>query len=160
MKNLLFYTILIFLLIGCKSENNTASFSGEFTGYWFDTWWKYTFYENNVFIFESGGHYGYIEGAQGTYERRQDSLFLEPKDSSLVIHGVVNKLCLIDGDSCIIDYELKYDYCKTRVGSLTRSIKYPQIRASKIMFELEISIITVTKLDSRLASFQLSLGQR
>ncbi len=110
------YGIIILLLIGCKSEENSNKFSGKFNGYWAETNWQYKFYSNNEFEFKSEGHYGMVR-SKGKYVRKQDSLFLTWIDTNLVRDGVVNSLYLIDGDSCIIDYELKYDYCKIREWS-------------------------------------------
>lgn len=138
MKNNIWYGIIILFLIGCKSEEERGKFSGEFNGYWAETFWQYKFYSNNKFDFKSEGHYGFVE-SKGIYERRQDSLFLISIDSTLEKNRVVNSLYLIDGDSCIIDVDLKYDYCKTRGWSEQRLIKYPQINTSntKLISEIE-----------------------
>jgi len=137
-RSILIWGSLFFLLIGCQAEKGNDTFSGEFKGYWAETSWQYKFYNNNKFDFKSEGHYGFIE-SNGIYEKKEDSLFLTQIDSSLNKHGVVNSLYLIDGDSCIIDVKLKYDYCKTREWSEMRLIKYPQIKTSdsKIVLDIE-----------------------
>ncbi len=116
MKNNIRYGIFILIIIGCKPEKESANFSGEFNGYWAETSWQYKFYSNNEFVFKCEGHYGFME-SKGIYERRQDSLFLLPIDSHSKKHGVENSIYLIAGDSCIIDTELKHEYCKAKIGS-------------------------------------------
>ena len=57
MKNNIKYGIIILLFFGCKSEQENSKFSGEFNGYWAETFWQYKFYSNNEFDFKSEGHY-------------------------------------------------------------------------------------------------------
>jgi len=120
-NNIICFTVIL-LLTGCQFEKSTDNFSGKFNGHWAETSWQFEFFPNNKFEFESEGHYGFVKSS-GTYEKMQDSLFLMLSDSNLVRDKVVNSLYLIDGDSCIIDYNLKYDYCKTRDWSKQRKIK-------------------------------------
>ncbi|MDF1697751.1 MAG: hypothetical protein P1U56_18030 [Saprospiraceae bacterium] len=127
MKQNILYGVFIIILIGCESESKNDKFSGEFNGFWAETVWHYKFYSNNKFEFKCEGHFGFIK-SKGIYERRQDSLFLMPNDTTLAKYGVVNALYLIDGDSCIIDAELKYDYCKTRKWSKERALIHPTNR--------------------------------
>jgi len=68
-KNIL-PVIIVLLLIGCKSEKESGKFSGEFNGFWAETWWQYKFYSNNKFDFKSQGHYGFVE-SKGTYEMNE-----------------------------------------------------------------------------------------
>lgn len=142
------YVILILLLAGCETEETNNKFSGEYNGYWAETIWQYKFYANNEFEFKCEGHYGFVE-SRGTYEKKQDSLFLIPLDSSLIKQGVVNSLYIIDGDSCIIDYKLKYDYCKTREWSQHRQIKYPQIKTSNSGLVSEVEFMLQDALESK-----------
>lgn len=112
---------LILILVSCKTKSKEEFFVGEYNGYWAMTKWNYKFYPNNEFNFMSEGHFGFTE-SNGKYIRKGDSLFLTPDSLKLVEYGVVNPLYLIDGDSCIIDVLLKYDYCKTRSWSLERKL--------------------------------------
>ena len=117
----LIFLILLSFLISCKTQSNKQIFIGEFNGYWAMTHWSYIFFPNNKFKFKSEGHFGHAE-SEGKYLRKGDSLLLTPDSLELVKYGVVNPLYLIDGDSCIIDALMKYDYCKTRSWSLEREI--------------------------------------
>lgn len=111
-------------------QDDSTVILGKYEGYWFDTSWEYQFFRDHTFKFVCVGHYNNTESL-GTYERRGDSLFLTPNLKSLVNSGVVNELYLIDGDSCIIDFRLKYDYCNHRDYSKSRDIKYPQIETEE-----------------------------
>lgn len=124
----LFWGIFLLIILGCESEQKPNSLEGKFTGAWASTRWTYKFYSNHNFDFKSEGHFGFVE-AQGKYRRVGDSLFLTINEKSLIQSGVVNPIFLIDGDSCIIDDYLRFDYCKTRDWSKKRSTKYPQIKA-------------------------------
>ena len=119
-KNLIFL-ILFSILTSCKTESKKEFLIGEFNGSWAMTSWNYKFFPNNKFEFKCLGHFGNVE-SNGKYIRKGDSLFLTPDSLKLVKYGVVNPLYLIDGDSCIIDALLKYDYCKTRLWSLEREL--------------------------------------
>lgn len=154
MKRTIPYGIIILLLIGCKSEKENDKFSGKFNGYWAETSWQYKFYSNNNFDFKCEGHYSFME-SKGTYTRKEDSLFLMPIDSSLIKHGVVNSLYLIDGDSCIIDVKLKYDYCKTREWSDQRLIKYPQIKTTDSQIVLEVESMLQSALQAEQINEQI-----
>jgi len=148
------FGILLLFLISCKSEENPNTFSGEFNGYWAETSWHFKFYSNYKFKFKSIGHYGKVE-SKGEYVRKQDSLFLISVDTNLIRDGVVNSLYLIDGDSCIIDYKLKYDYCKTRKWSTERAIKYPQIKTSDSTVISEIEFMLKDALKSEQLNKQI-----
>ncbi|MDA9773440.1 hypothetical protein N9B82_00670 [Saprospiraceae bacterium] len=117
-RTLLILVILV-LMRSCKYDNTVIT--GKYEGYWYETNWEYRFFRDHTFKFKCEGHYDYTK-SMGTYERRGDSLFLTPNLKSLITHGVVNKLYLIDGDSCIIDYRLRYDYCNHRDYSKKREI--------------------------------------
>jgi hypothetical protein len=119
MRNQLVLCCLILILISCNSEKKINSFKGTYKGYWAETFWKFTFYEDGDFVFKSEGYYGKIM-TRGIYEKRGDSLFLYALDSLITKDGVINELYLVDGDSCIVDNKMRYDYCKTRNISIER----------------------------------------
>jgi len=116
----------------------SQSIKGNYYGYWIDTNWKFEFSNNYKYKWTSSGHYGDTM-FKGNYKIHADTIILtsgyENKDG-------VNKYYLIDGDTCIIDIDLKYDYCKTKPVKIKighgqyiemhreqylRSIMYPQL---------------------------------
>jgi hypothetical protein len=106
--------VICLIAIGCKPGIDENIIAGKtFYGDWGDTSWEYEFFKGDTFKFECRGHYS-VKKAKGTYFVKEDSLFLMINDSTLKRDGVVNKEYLIDGDSCIIDCQLRYDYCTTR----------------------------------------------
>lgn len=151
---------LIFLLGGgFVSKTATSSFEGEFSGIWANTKWTYKFYLNQNFEYKTEGHYGSVE-AQGKYLRKEDSLFLifDSKDTNEP--SKLNLLFLIDGDSCIIDHYLRYDYCKTGNSSKKRLIKYPQIKTNNLKLVSDLNRMLQQILDSKEILEQVSGGSK
>lgn len=104
--------ILPLLAFGQKKK----SVSGVYMGWWGDTQWIYHFDNNNTFLFDISGHFD-VSKTLGSYYISGDTLFLKsfPKefqpDSNF---NNINKQLLLDGDSCIVDLQLHYDYCKPK----------------------------------------------
>lgn len=131
MRQAAFFTGILLLLFTSKVEGQ--SISGVYSGWWGSTWWEFRFLMNNTYIRTSTGHYGNTV-VNGEYKLRKDTIILIRGFENT--HGTVNEKYLIDGDSCIIDIDLGYDYCKTRQGdansfgrhvSVKRNILYPQL---------------------------------
>lgn len=161
----LFYTLsLIFFLYSCFSSNNNDSFSGTYLGYWAETQWMFKFYNDNTFKRISEGHFGDTK-VTGNYKINSDTIEIFPRHEKS--YGSINRFYIIDGDSCIIDIDLRYDYCKLEVlpkeiidfdgeklevlgGSRTRNIKYPQtpVIDTNQVTQLENAMNTILHLDT------------
>ena len=100
--------------LSAKSEKKIT---GYYAGYWAQTSWEYKFYDNNTFWFESSGHFGNTLSS-GQYSINQDTLELNsiPTDTikKEIFYNFKRDKYLIEGDSCIVDLQTGYDYCKTQ----------------------------------------------
>ena len=114
-KNHLFFLLVIFpvSLIGQKTETKIA---GEYEGSWAMSFWFYAFKKDNTYQFETHGHFG-NSTTIGEYNISGDTLYLKP----FTIEKQKNKsfipsrdTLLLDGDSCIVNISLGYDYCKKK----------------------------------------------
>lgn len=106
----------IFLLILSLSFLNyeqKPSMIGEFRGFWATTWWTLELQQDNKFKFTSWGHFGNTE-TLGTFKIDEPFIELEPKDESSLKEIFKNYKFKILGDSCLVDLDHGYDYCRTR----------------------------------------------
>lgn len=89
--------------------------TGYYAGSWARTSWEYKFYDNNTFWFKSSGHFGNMFSS-GQYSINQDTLVLNSFATDTikkkVFYNFKGDKYLIDGDSCIVDLQTGYDYCK------------------------------------------------
>ena len=150
LKHIFILPVLVLFLSACNPTNKSKIMEGDYHGAWYDTMYKFNFHKNGSFKFTSEGHFGYVDW-DGTYTRRNDSLFLTLNDTSKNTWGVVNHLYLIDNDTCIIDYELRYDYCKNNKGwhgSEERAFKYPQIKTTDSLAISDVELLLKDALNS------------
>ena len=164
MNKMLCLGLFLIVLFGCSQLPNPTSIEGTFVGGWAETIWMLEFYKDNTFKITSEGHFG-NSTVQGKYRIHSDTIEILSgfEDSD----GTVNRSYLIDGDSCIIDIDLRYDYCRedkiqkqfTEMNgeklellhaSRKRNIKYPQIPAIDVnqISQLENAINAVLNLDT------------
>lgn len=131
------FVFLIVTFLITVTNVTGQSITGTYSSWWASTWWEFRFLMNNTYIRTSSGHYGNTV-VNGEYKVSNDTIILVSGFKNT--HGTVNEKYLIDGDSCIIDIDLKYDYCKTKTvrqgnegvalrASLKRNILYPQVPA-------------------------------
>ncbi|MGB0868307.1 MAG: hypothetical protein ACPGSD_01805 [Flavobacteriales bacterium] len=177
------YILVLFLFISVivKGQN---TIKGNFKGWWASTSWEYEFKENNTFTFKSLGHFGNTF-TSGKYKMIGDTIFLNSKKTRNILNNSIelnDKKLLIDGDSCIIDFYLRFDYCNSNIqkryyefepgvksemdhNSRIRNIKYPQVKA-KTTQEIEnlIQLLNIALNDSNLAQYyhfeNTSLGRK
>lgn len=112
MQKLMLPFILFFIIKTSYSQTIQASY----TGCWAETIWKFEFAKDSTYKRTSSGHYGNTI-VSGKYKINSDTLILLGGYENT--SGTVNKYYLIDGDSCIIDLKLLYDYCTTRPKKVT-----------------------------------------
>ena len=110
---------------------NGQTIEKTFTNSWASTYWKFEFHKDGTFKRTSRGHYGNTV-VEGTYKIYGDTLE--------VIRGfentsrTVNQYYLLDGENCIIDTYLRYDYKTVDTSQhyiiysdTYRCFKYPQV---------------------------------
>ena len=107
----------VLLLAGCNSDRN--SLLGQYYGGWAETLWIVTLHEDNKFEYRIEGHIA-NQTIEGVFTRKSDTLILKPDNSIGVIsEEFKEKKLLIIGDSCLIDLDVAYDYCKSRPDEWT-----------------------------------------
>ena len=102
--------------IKVKAQANNKSINAMYAGWWGDTNWIYYLKSDNTFLFDINGHFDFSKTI-GSYTIVGDTLFLKSFSKEKQIDSNFNKIdskFLVDGDSCIIDLILKYDYCKPK----------------------------------------------
>jgi len=132
------YILLIISTIFFLNLSSQNLIFGEYYGYWAQTSWRFNFNKDSTFTRTSEGHYGYTK-INGKFKIVKDTLLIIEgfKDTD----GTISEYYLIDGDSCIIDIDGKYDYCNINKkaefiqlgnkvielkGSRLRNISFPQ----------------------------------
>jgi hypothetical protein len=122
---------------------------GAYSGDWASTKWVYIFDGNGGFEYIINGHFDNSD-TFGTYEIKGDTVSLK---ANKTIKGTrfIRRRFLIDKDSCIIDLQMRYDYCKSRDlkyrKSNERNYKFPQTKTDnpKIISDLKtVLILTYT----------------
>jgi hypothetical protein len=142
----LIISISVAASLSCAAQTIERSYSGT----WGDTWWKFDFRKDGTFTRTPRGHYG-NSPMSGRYAIKGDTIrILEGYAES---DGTITRYYLLDGDSCIIDTDLRYDYCVVNVTDETiviphsriRSIKYPQVPARHPSLKSELdSVLNLT----------------
>ena len=102
---------------------------GNYSGFWASTSWNYKFEKDGNFEYVTAGHFGFTN-TKGKYEIKTDTLILNATEFGKGKIEIKNEKFLIV-DNCIIDIDLRYDYCKTNKkklnhNSVKRNFKYPQ----------------------------------
>lgn len=119
--------------------------TGYYAGYWARTSWEYKFYDNNTFWFKSSGHFGNTLSS-GHYSINQDTLMLTSVLTDTIKKEVFYKFSedkfLIEGDSCIVNLQTGYDYCKTQ-AQVDKNIW--TIRASRQRLKKEDTVFVEKK---------------
>jgi hypothetical protein len=116
-----YFLSLLFCLFSIIVKKQQAGLSGIYYSAWAETIWTYDFDSSNIFVFKSSGHFGNTSTI-GEYHLSGDSIFIKafPKerqtDSDFI---ALTDTLLKDGDSCIIDLSLGYDYCKVNPNNDT-----------------------------------------
>ena len=125
MKNiiLIFFLSLSSVVLGQK-------LNGKYSGYWASTNWSYIFDGNGNFEYITAGHFGFTN-TKGKYEIKKDTVYLTAKKTGKGTLDI-NERMLIERDSCIIDLDMRYDYCKSRnseyLNSNKRNFRFPQTK--------------------------------
>ena len=93
-------------------QADTKIITGEYFGAWARSRFVYSFTKDNTFSFTTAGHIGNSK-TLGTFSISGDTIFLTPypKEKQKGAYST-NQTLLIDGDSCIIELSVGYDYCK------------------------------------------------
>ena len=107
-------TLIIFgliFLVGCDRDKNTLL--GQYYGGWSETLWIVTLHEDNRFEYKIEGHIA-KQTITGDFTTLSDTLILNSDNKKFTSEGFKDKKLLITGDSCLIDLEIGYDYCKSR----------------------------------------------
>lgn len=123
------HIILTFSLLTIFSVANSQTIEKTFQGWWATTSWTFEFKADGSYKRISAGHYGNTT-VSGSYRLNKDTVYLLTGYKGT--HGTVNEKYLLDGDSILIDLNLRYDYkllTKSKqnfYNSQTRLIKYPQ----------------------------------
>ncbi len=110
---LIIMTFLPSVLWGQKPNKRVK---GIYVGWWGTTQWTYIFDTDTTFTFNTAGHFGFTNTV-GQYHISGDTLFLisNPKKLQKDTNALIlNDTLMIEGDSCIIDLSLGYDYCKSK----------------------------------------------
>ncbi len=122
-----------------KGQKEQKKIEGIYQGYWADTYWEWSFWDNNKFHFSTRGHFGFTD-TDGSYFIKNDTIYVTsyPKSKQYTNESMpINETLLIDGDSCIIDPSVKYDYCKQKQGSQSfymsreRKLNFPKGKKRK-----------------------------
>jgi hypothetical protein len=109
-------------------NTNAQTIEGAFEGSWAETVWSFEFSKDNTYKRTSDGHFGNTE-VFGKYKINRDTILLTSYENT---DGTISEKYLIDGDSCIIDINLKFDYCKTKPGKIENNeIIYQPMRQSR-----------------------------
>lgn len=134
--------ILILLIVTWPTSSFGQGFDRTYQGWWARTSWTFEFKSDGNYKRVSSGHYGNTT-VTGTYELLGDTVqFISGHENT---SGTVNEFYLIEGDSIIIDLNLKYDYKVVSpnnsnfYNSQIRKVKYPQIgtKNKDLMSDLE-----------------------
>ncbi len=121
--------ILLFsLFVFGVSFSKAQSLSGTYQGSWAMTWFYYDFMPDKTVVCTVTGHYK-TGVDEGSYRVSGDTIYVHFVKSDGKPYNE-DKVFLIDGDSCVIDLQTRYDYCKTGplFSSRERLIKYPQVQ--------------------------------
>lgn len=121
-KSFITFVLLAFPLL-CNAQTIERSYSSH----WGDTWWTFDFRTDGTFTRTPSGHYGNTP-VSGQYTIKGDTI--EISEVYRETHGTISRYYIMDGDSCIIDADSRYDYC---VIDLTHEyISIPASRKRKI----------------------------
>ena len=110
-------TLIVLISIALLSCKNEAPLTGTYTGFWASSWWTLELQPNNEFKFKSAGHFGTTETV-GTFTIEDQLLKLVPVDDSTIQLVLERYQFKILGDSCLVDTNLGYDYCKNEPDRL------------------------------------------
>lgn len=116
--------LLIFLPLSLLGQSSKKNITGIYVGWWGTTQWTYIFDKENTFIFNTAGHFGFTN-TKGNYHLSGDTIFIKsfPKEQQKGKNFLsLNDTLISDGDSCIIDLAVGYDYCK---GTDNKSTIHP-----------------------------------
>lgn len=129
MKHILLVIFLVWNSLAVGQE-----LTGKYSGFWASTDWTYTFNGRGNFEFITLGHFGNTK-TKGIYIIIGDTLYLKGRPFRKGASGFERKM-LIDKDSCIIDLDSRFDYCKSRNGgylnSNKRNFKFPQTKTDNM----------------------------
>ena len=121
----------------------------EFASGWADTYWRFEFHKDGTFKRFSSGHYGHTV-VEGTYKIYGDTLEIIKGYENT--SRTVNQYYLLDGDNCIIDTYLRYDYKTVDTSqhyivysNRYRNFKYPQVKYKDISWKNNLdSVLDIT----------------
>ena len=134
--------ILILVLITASSNLFSQNLDRTYQGWWATTSWTFEFKKDGNYLRISSGHFGNTT-VSGKYHVINDTIkLLSGFDKT---SGTINEYYLLEGDSILIDLNLRYDYKivssdgQNFYNSQIREIKYPQIKTDdkKLKSELE-----------------------
>lgn len=142
--------IIVFCVYSC-SQFNSGKIFGTYEAFYCDTKWTLTLNSDSSFNYGVDWEIDNIV-KDGRYHISGDTLVLERVN----MHS--NKF-LIDGDSCLIDIESRYDYCKQwpKVwGSRIRNINYPQLPTENEDLKKDLEWMLQIALDNKEISEYIS----
>jgi hypothetical protein len=108
------------------------------------TTWIFEFKADGSYTRVSAGHFGNTT-VNGTYRLNKDTVYLLTGYKGT--YGTVNEKYLLDGDSILIDLNLRYDYKllatpeRNYHNSQTRHIKYPQTATADSNTKKELEFV-------------------
>lgn len=145
MKHIL--TIILFFLTTFFANGQT--FEKTFANGWARTHWKFEFHKDGTFKRTSRGHYGNTV-VEGTYKIYGDTLEIIKGFENT--SRTVNQYYLLDGENCIIDTYLRYDYKTvdtsqhyTIYSDTYRNFKYPQVHYKDLTWKTNLdSVLNIT----------------
>ncbi|MCF2875012.1 MULTISPECIES: hypothetical protein [unclassified Tenacibaculum] len=133
--------ILLLIFLSWTTSSSGQGFNKTYQGLWASTIWTFEFELDGNYKRISSGHYGNTT-VKGTYVLLGDIIKVTSGHENT--HGTINEFYLMEGDSLIIDMNLRYDY-KTiskkntyYYNSQIRNIKYPQIDSNDKSLKLEL----------------------
>ncbi len=133
--------IILIIFLSLNSFIFGQNLKGVYSGDWGSTQWIYIFDGNGNFEYITTGHFAFTN-TKGKYEIKGDTVYLNAKKTGKETLDVKRKM-LIDKDSCIIDFRMRYDYCKSSNNesrnSNKRNFKFPQTNTDnpKIISDLK-----------------------
>jgi len=108
------FSIFLFIATPCFAQVDTKNITGKYFGAWARSRFTYSFAKDKTFSLITAGHFGNTKTV-GTFSISGDTIYLTPypKEKQKDKYALnSNQILLIDGDSCIIELSVGYDYCK------------------------------------------------
>jgi len=112
-RNATIYIGILIVTSGCVQRDSNP-ITGEYRASWGDTFWELTLTESDKFVFTTDGHFAGPLKTTGYFTRIGDTLYLNSQDT--IKWTIKNERYLLIGDTCLIELNTGYDYCKNRIN--------------------------------------------